>query len=495
MARVKIKLTESQMRLLIENSRIDFLKNQFGFISNEEWEQLSKKDLSKVKSKKSDDPTKKQKIEPLLDDEGNLLALVLVQESVYENPETGKKEVNKKFKLRVSESVFDNVINADPTDKKIYVQWLLKTFTNLIKENEIDEAIRFVDEDLPQANDYLKTFDQVKNTKLFTQTSENNPNLPNNPTDINQYTNLSQLYAAVDPFIEKEMGQLESDIVKYVKASRAKLLYQDSNWMVYQPLDRDANCVMTSYAEWCTARPGNSMFDSYTKNNKEPDGSNSKIYVIINKDVLKGTSREVYQIHFESNQFKDRTNGHNVDFYSFFSKHPKLADFFKKILTPLAKQSGGNLKTNKYVTKLMEMGEVDDIFDYIDPNSKTLNLSDIKLPKLPNKLGMFKNVEELYLNNCGLQELPDSIGEMTNLQILLLKNNNIKTLPESIGNLKNLGIINLQGTEIKKFPKSFEKLSADEGGSLFRVTFTPGMLSDEELIRLKSMGVTTNALK
>jgi hypothetical protein len=492
MAKVKIKLTETQMRLLIENSRIDFLKNQFGFISNEEWEQLSKKDLSKAKSKKSDDPNKKQKIEPLLDEEGNLLALILIQESVYENPETGKKEVNKKIKLRVSENVFDNVVNADPTDKKIYVQWILKTFTNLIKENEIDEAIRFVDEDLPQASDYLTTFDEVKNTKLFTQTSENNPDLPKNPTDINQYHSLSQLYSAVDPFIEKEVGQLEGDIMKYVRANRGKLLYQDSNWMVYQPLDRDANCVMSSYAEWCTARPGNSMFDSYTRNNKEPDGSNSKIYVIINKDVLKGTSREVYQIHFETNQFKDRTNGQNVNFYQFFNKHPKLSNFFKKLLSPLAKQSGGNLRTNKYVTKLMEMGEVDDVFDYIDTNTNTINLSYISLPKLPNKLGIFKNVTELYLTNCELQELPDSIGELTNLTLLILKNNKLKTLPESIGNLKNLNILNLQGNDIKKLPKSFENLSESQGGSLFRLTINPDV-PQEVLTKLKSMdGVVVN---
>ena len=52
MAKVKLKLTESQMKYLMEQGRLDFLKNQFGVVSDDEWKELSKKDLSKVKAKK-----------------------------------------------------------------------------------------------------------------------------------------------------------------------------------------------------------------------------------------------------------------------------------------------------------------------------------------------------------------------------------------------------------------------------------------------------------
>lgn len=487
MAKVKIKISESQMRFLMENSRIDFLKNQFGFISADEWKELSKKDLSKVKKKKpaegETESNKKVSIKPLTNPEGELLALVLIEESVYTNPETGEQEVNKKIKVRVGEKVFEDATNADPTPKKVYVQWILKTFTNLIKEGEMEEAIRFVDEDLPQAKENLEVFDKIKNTKLFSDTGS--------PNDINQYEDLSHLYNAIDPFIEKELGQLESDILKYVKANRAKILYQDSNWMIYQPLDRDANCVMSSTgANWCTARPENTMFKHYTSGDSrylEPNGRPSKIYVVINKDVFKGKSNEVYQFHFESEQFKDRGNGTNINLYQFFNKHPKLADFFKKILSPLAKEVGGSIQKNHYLKILMAMGEVDDIFDFIDTSSTDIDLSGMQIPKLPNVLGKFKNVETFTASNVGLHELPESIGEMSNLKMLLLSNNHLKSLPESIGRLKNLEVLNIRGNEIKKLPDSFKNLDDSEGGTLFRLSLDKDKFSPTEMEKVKTM--------
>lgn len=485
MAKVKIKISESQMRFIMENSRLDFLKNQFGFISNDEWKELSKKDLSKVKKKKSAegdiDSNKKLSIKSLINPEGDLLALYVIEESVYKNPETGKQEVNKKIKVRVGEKVFEDATNADPTSNKVYVQWIIKTFVNLIKEGHNEEAIRFVDEDLPQANEYLEIFDKVKNTKLFSETGS--------PTDINQYTDLSQLYSAVDPFLEKEVGQLEGDILKYVKANRAKILYQDSKWMIYNPLDRDANCVMSAYASWCTAREGNTMFKSYTteRGRLEPDGSPSKIYVIINKDVLKGTSNEVYQFHFESDQYKDRSNGANINLYQFFQKNPKLGEFFKGVLTPLAKQAGGSIQKNHYVKILMAMGEVDDLFDFIDTSTTEIDLTSLQLPKLPNTLGKFKDVVSFALSNIGLHELPDSIGDMTNLEMLLLSNNNLKSLPESIGKLKNLNVLNLRGNDIKKLPNSIKNLAPPNGGNLFRLSLDKDKLAPGELEKIKEM--------
>jgi hypothetical protein len=49
------------------------------------------------------------------------------------------------------------MIVADPTDNKTCLQWML-TFSRLLKDgsvSSIESAIRFVIEDLPQANNYL----------------------------------------------------------------------------------------------------------------------------------------------------------------------------------------------------------------------------------------------------------------------------------------------------------------------------------------------------
>jgi hypothetical protein len=50
------------------------------------------------------------------------------------------------------------MIVADPTDNKTCLQWMLTLFSRLLKDgsvSSIESAIRFVIEDLPQANNYL----------------------------------------------------------------------------------------------------------------------------------------------------------------------------------------------------------------------------------------------------------------------------------------------------------------------------------------------------
>jgi hypothetical protein len=480
MSKVKVKITESQMNYLLENGRLSFIKNQFGVISNEEWNELSKKDLSRirVKEKPSEEggetKIKNIEIKSLMSPNGDLLALYMVDDKG-------------KLKVRISEKVFDDATNADPTAKKIYLQWILSTFVKMIKENDLEEAIRFIDEDLPQASEYLEVFDKIKNTKLFKQSTSEVEGLPEDPTNINQYHDLAQLYKAVDPFIEREVGQLENDIKKYVNANRAKVLYQDSNWLIYQPLDRDANCIMTSYASWCTAKEGNSMFQSYTSNNKEPGGNPSKIYVIINKAVLKGQSDEVYQFHFETEQYKDRTNGRNIDLYEFFQKNPKLGLFFDNILKKLAIEAGGDIKSNKYLKTLMALGEVDNIFDFIDTNSSELNLSGLKLPKLPNELNKFKNTVDFNANEVGLTEIPSTIGDMDNLEFLLLRGNKIKSLPDTIGKLKNIRILNLKDNQLDKLPETISNLDPDNGGSLFKAILSGNDFRDSEKEKIQKL--------
>jgi hypothetical protein len=480
MSKVKVKITESQMNYLLENGRLSFIKNQFGVISNEEWNELSKKDLSRirVKEKPSEEggetKIKNIEIKSLMSPNGDLLALYMIDDKG-------------KLKVRISEKVFDDATNADPTAKKIYLQWILTTFVKLIKENELEEAVRFIDEDLPQASEYLEVFDKIKNTKLFKQSTSEVEGLPEDSTNINQYHDLAQLYKAVDPFIEREVGQLENDIKKYVNANRAKILYQDSNWMIYQPLDRDANCVMSSYASWCTAREGNTMFQSYTSGNKEPGGNPSKIYVIINKGLLKGQTDEVYQFHFETEQYKDRSNGRNIDLYEFFQKNPKLGNFFGNILKKLAIEVGGNIKSNKYLKTLMALGEVDNIFDFININEEKIDLSGLKLPKLPNELNKLKNTTDINANEVGLTEIPSTIGDMDNLEFLLLRGNKIKSLPDTIGKLKKLNVLNLKDNQLTSLPNSITNLDEENGGELYKINLSGNNFSDSEKEKIQKL--------
>ena len=98
---------------------------------------------NKVKAKKKsagvegeDGKQKNIQVKTLMSPEGDLLALYMVEESVFVNPDTNKNETSRKIKVRISQKVFDDATNADPTTKKVYVQWILKTFVNFIKEEK-----------------------------------------------------------------------------------------------------------------------------------------------------------------------------------------------------------------------------------------------------------------------------------------------------------------------------------------------------------------------
>ena len=73
-------------------------------------------------------------------------------------------------KISVASNVFADMVVADPTENKMYLQWMLNTFTRYIKtgsEKEMAQASRFVTEDLPQAKTYLVMFEDNKRKKKF----------------------------------------------------------------------------------------------------------------------------------------------------------------------------------------------------------------------------------------------------------------------------------------------------------------------------------------
>ena len=155
---------------------------------------------------------KNELIAPIFSPDGKLLALV--SEKKNEKGRTLKK-------ISVVSDVFANMIAADPTENRMYIQWMLNTFSRLIKagdEHSIDSAIRFVHEDLPQANVYLILFEDNKRKRKFKELCESSYSLKHvsDPTNINQYKSLSQLFDAVDPFIEREPSAVERTMNKFV---------------------------------------------------------------------------------------------------------------------------------------------------------------------------------------------------------------------------------------------------------------------------------------
>jgi hypothetical protein len=395
-------------------------------------------------------------------------------------------------KVSVCSQVFSDMIVADPTENKIYLQWMLNVFTRLIKsgtENDISSAIRFVSEDLPQANVYLVLFEDNKRKRKFKELCLSSYSLKHvdDPTNINQYKSLSQLFDAVDPFIEREPSAVERTMNKFVESGQAVIPVKDRKFTLFIPKTTAANIVFDKFANWCTAKEGNGMFKNYTQNNKKPNGKNSDIYIIVNNKFFSGESEEMYQIHFETSQLKDRKNSQNVSiFENVIAESEGLSNFFYDELMGMAKDFKKGIENNKYLDFLIQFGFSESLFEMFPEDVPSIRIMNREVPKLPI-LTRFKNVDQFIITKAKLVELHPSIGNLTNLEMLVLTDNRIKSLPKEIGMLKNLVFLNLTGNPIKEIPSEIACLDKSNGGSLHRLGIREEDVGSEIYKKLKHL--------
>lgn len=478
-------------------NRINYLAEQFDIFETQTKEGVEDKIQSMhkdgLRTKLIESNTKKKKKSDKNPYSDTLIAIL----SVKQTPTGNVKNVS------VSSDVFASIVTADPTENKMYVQWILNLFTRMIKdENEesLAAAIRLVDEDLPQANNYLTVFEGNKRKKKFKTLSQDIITLKNitDPADINQYTSLSQLFDAVDPFIEKDSTDMERSLNRMVEAGQALIPVRDRKYTVYIPLTRDASTVFAKFANWCTARDENGMFASYTSSYKKPDGSNSNLYIIINNKFFSGESDELYQIHFETDQVKDKKNGSNVKIYdSIIKQSEAVADFFYKELMKMAKQNKKGLEDNRYLNYLLEFGFIDSLFEFFDTNTEAITITTKKISKIPD-ITRFKKLKSLTITGAETTEIDPSIGKLTGIEMLHLADNKIEYIPKEIGNLKNLIFLSLGGNKLKSIPKEIAMLDKSNGGSLHSIGVTiidskeSSGITEEMLKELKALLPTTN---
>ena len=367
-------------------------------------------------------------------------------------------------KVSVCSEVFSDMIVADPTENKMYLQWMLTVFTRFLKnggEANVSAAIRFVNEDLPQANVYLILFEDNKRKRKFRDLCLSSYALKHvgDPTNINQYKSLSQLFDAVDPFIEREPSAVERTMEKFVESGQALIPVKDRKFTLFIPKTTAANVVFDKFANWCTAKEGNGMFKSYTTGHKKPNGENSDIYIIINNKFFTGESEELFQIHFETNQLKDRKNSSNVSiFESVLMESEGLTNYFYEELMTMAKSFKKGIENNKYLDYLIQFGFTESLFELFAEDSPSIKIMKREVPKLPD-MSRFTEIDQLIITDAKLVELHPSVGNLSKLQMLVLTNNRIKSLPAEIGQLKELNFINITGNPIKDIPSEIANLS------------------------------------
>jgi len=414
-------------------------------------------------------------------DKGNCLALIA---TLYVNDKP-------KRSFSVSKSIFDTMVDSDPTSNKMYTQWMLNTFTRLLKSEKIVEAIRFAVEDLPLAKEYLEIFEGNKRKQKFKNLCNGSYILKDltDPTDINQYKSLSQLFDAVDPFIIRDASSIEQLLYKFVDSGQAEIGVRDRKYTVYIPLTRDASVVFDSFANWCTCKEGNGMFQNYTNNYKAPNGQKSKIYIIINNEFFSGKLNDdtLYQIHFESSQVKDRKN--TTDNRSIFDTvlvhSDGLSNYFHDELIDLSKmvKSVGN---NLYLNYLIKFGFSDSLFEVIEDTTPIIIFKNREVPKMGD-LSRFRNLETLEMHNTKLVSIHPSVFSLPNLEVMVVRDNKLTTLPSEIGNLKSLIFLNILGNRIIDIPDTIKYLDKSNGGSLHRVAVNINEIGVENYNKLKRL--------
>jgi hypothetical protein len=497
---MKYIISENQYRILLREDRVTFLRNQ-NVIDQETLDQAVEGENEREDERpEGGGRPRRIRVEPIENHEGIDIAYIVTKR-------------NGKQSIKLTESIFQDIVDADPSSNKQYVQWMIQVFLNHIKDEDIDQAVRFLAEDLPEANEFLGVFDKVKNKKVFKRSAPNRPNAPQNVTDINQYNDLAHLYSVVSPFVGTEddedddgESKLWKKLKKYIDLGEAKLAYRDGDVLVYTPLTIDSSCdPLGPLASWCTRREGNSYFDSYRRNNPKPDGSLSDYYVVMPKKLFDGDDEGgvfPLQIHFESNQLHDKNNSsieRSGKLDEILSRFSGLRDFFKRELGALVEMDvtrgtglmdspyikylnkfGGKaedhisgeayeqgvanikklageqnvpLQQNKYLKWLMENTEGVEVTDFLDPETTDrLDFSGMNIGTIPD-LSKFKNLDAILAEGSNVNEMPpiSKLPLDAPLTMMSFQNNNIKEAPlEGYEKLPNLFSINVKGNPINK---------------------------------------------
>jgi Leucine-rich repeat (LRR) protein len=233
------------------------------------------------------------------------------------------------------------------------------------------------------------------------------------------------------------------------------------------------------------------MFTKYTNDNRKPNKRKSDIYIIIDNNFFTGESQDLFQIHFETNQIRDRSNSSVSNFFQkVISKSDSLSNFFYNELLEMAKQDGRRLPKNTYLKALIQFGFADSLLDLLDKNTPLIKVMNTEIAKLPD-MSKFTVVDQIVICDANLMEIHPSVYRIVGLEMLSLPGNLITTIPDEIGLLRNLKFMNLNGSPINYISDSISNLDRSNGGSLETLKIKQKDIGAKNYKKLKRLLPTT----
>lgn len=222
-------------------------------------------------------------------------------------------EVLEKFKEPILTALLSVIEEQDPTPHKEYTPWLARVWAAAEGNLKL--------EDLNRGNIVMAFHVGKRKRKIKPEHSDIGKFRSYKEFEDTIYNyNVYELLGIQDP--DEDPGNYE-------------VVYNDGSIVrVIVPLDQQAAChfgnppgSVPTEREWCTAtRTGKNYFDYYN--------SRGKLYIILpyNPEHL----NERYQLHFETEQFKDE-NDDDIDLSAMLRKYPGLEEFFVRQIPELKK--------------------------------------------------------------------------------------------------------------------------------------------------------------
>jgi Leucine-rich repeat (LRR) protein len=122
-----------------------------------------------------------------------------------------------------------------------------------------------------------------------------------------------------------------------------------------------------------------------------------------------------------------------------------------------------------------------------------LDLSNIKLSKLPEGIGYLSKLESLDLSENLLRDIPESFDQLTQLKLLNLSKNQLNALPEWLGQLTQLQTLDLSHNQLTALPESLGLLTQLQSLDLSSNQLTSLPESFKQLAKLQSLDLLRNS--
>ena len=211
---------------------------------------------------------------------------------------------------------FDEVEQADPSQNKQYVQWIVQRFLDksIVRYEDISSSIA----------EFLFKYHELKTRNRLNDPSDGAQSIPNDINQIKTKDGINAVHTEMTPRWNRMNVELKDrQEQKVLSKGKSTEVYQDEQVRVIVPEDEDAACYYGQGTQWCTASTiGQNYFNHYN--------NNGKLYILIPKKPEH--EGEKYQLHFGTD-FYANENDSGVPLKKLINRWPQLHKVFHEEYT------------------------------------------------------------------------------------------------------------------------------------------------------------------